>query len=41
MKYYITNNITLIKNYQDNKIKRENYIEGDCSSINCLNIFNN
>ena len=39
-KFCETNNITLIKNYQDNKIKRETYIEGNCSSINCLNIFN-
>jgi len=38
--YCESNNITLIKNYQDIKIKRENYIEGNCSSLCCINTFN-
>ena len=39
-KFCKTNNITLIKNYQDIKIKRENYIEGNCSSLDCMYTFN-
>ena len=39
-KFCETNNITLIKNYQDIKIKRENYIEGNCSSLDCMYTFN-
>lgn len=38
--YCESNNITLIKNYQNSKINRDNYIEGNCSSLCCANIFN-
>ena len=38
--YCESNNITLIKNYKDIKLKRENYIEGKCSSVDCINTFN-
>ena len=38
--YCEINKITLIKNYKDIKIKRENYIEGNCSSAGCINLFN-
>ena len=38
--YCEINKITLIKNYKDIKIKRENYIEGNCSLAGCINLFN-
>jgi hypothetical protein len=38
--YCKSNNITLIKNYQDIEIKRENFIEGKCTTINCEYTFN-
>ena len=38
--YCETNNIILIQNYKDINIKRENYVEGKCSSVDCINTFN-
>ena len=38
--YCDSNNIVLIRDYKNIKIKRENYIEGKCSTINCPDIFN-
>jgi hypothetical protein len=38
--YCETNNIILKQNYNDVNINRENYIEGKCLTLNCLDIFN-
>ena len=40
LNYCQEHNIILIKNYQDDKIKRENFIEGKCTTINCEYTFN-
>lgn len=38
--YCRENNITLLKNYNNVKINRDNYIEGNCSCVNCIYTFN-
>lgn len=40
LNYCQEHNITLLQNYKDIKITRENYIEGKCNTINCEYTFN-
>jgi hypothetical protein len=40
LNYCLEHNITLLQNYKDIKITRENYIEGKCNTINCEYTFN-